>query len=299
MNRYTARPGYSPRDQWGSAAQSPREKWNDHVQATNMRSQMQLRQFMTQSMQRAEEEALRQKLEECSPRAQSPRAQSPRAQSPRDRSLSPRSRTQKGGLYGSTRSPRQLVLKTDKSSVLTATQQAAAAPAAAAQPSVKDLEGMMKKAEEAREAAKAMKAPIAAAQPVEKPPSMQEIKQQQKTIGMAVQAVNSHFSNMFKAFQYIDVDGSGSIGAHELKTALRQWNVGLDEEQANELLTRCDPNGDGQVSYSEFVDALARDTVAPSAMGKRDMQALEAMGVADLDPEFLGHKHVKNYKIGE
>jgi len=102
---------------------------------------------------------------------------------------------------------------------------------------------------------------------------------------------------MFKAFQYIDVDGSGSIGAHELKTALRQWNVGLDDAQADELIKNCDEDGNGQISYSEFVDALARDTVAPSAMGKRDMQALEAMGVADLDPKFLGHHHPKNYKM--
>ena len=35
---------------------------------------------------------------------------------------------------------------------------------------------------------------------------------------------------------------------------------------------------------------LARDTVAPAAMGKRGMQAQDAMGVADLDREFLGHK---------
>ena len=40
----------------------------------------------------------------------------------------------------------------------------------------------------------------------------------------------------------------------------------------------------------EFVDMLARDTVAPAAMGKRGMQAQDAMGVADLDRAFLGHK---------
>ena len=48
-------------------------------------------------------------------------------------------------------------------------------------------------------------------------------------------------------------------------------------------------DGDGNLSYSEFVDALARDTVAPGALGKRGMQAQEAMGVPDLDRAFLGH----------
>ena len=47
-----------------------------------------------------------------------------------------------------------------------------------------------------------------------------------------------------------------------------------------------------QVDYKEFVDVLARDTVAPAAMGKRDMQSLEAMGVdsQELLAEQLGHK---------
>jgi hypothetical protein len=49
------------------------------------------------------------------------------------------------------------------------------------------------------------------------------------------------------------------------------------------------------VDYKEFVDVLARDTVAPAALGKRDMQAKEAMGVESLDKAFLGHGNsVKN-----
>ena len=48
---------------------------------------------------------------------------------------------------------------------------------------------------------------------------------------------------------------------------------------------------------AQFVDALARDTVTLAAMGKRDMQALEAMGVANLDKEFLGfNRKIKNTK---
>jgi len=36
------------------------------------------------------------------------------------------------------------------------------------------------------------------------------------------------------------------------------------------------------VDYKEFVDVLARDTVAPAALGKRDMQASDAMGVDEF-----------------
>ena len=54
-------------------------------------------------------------------------------------------------------------------------------------------------------------------------------------------------------------------------------------------------SGDGQVDYKEFVDVLARDTVALAAMGKRGMQSKQAMGVdayAAMD-EQLGHAKVK------
>ena len=44
---------------------------------------------------------------------------------------------------------------------------------------------------------------------------------------------------------------------------------------------------------AEWLDAAcaqaAVDGVAPAALGKRDMQAEEAMGVASLDKAFLGH----------
>ena len=87
----------------------------------------------------------------------------------------------------------------------------------------------------------------------------------------------------------IELDRSGRLGKAELKRALDLWNVPVDDDKIEELIAACDEDGDGQVSYAEFVDALARDTVAPAAMGKRDMQAMEAMGVADLDKAFLGH----------
>ena len=58
-------------------------------------------------------------------------------------------------------------------------------------------------------------------------------------------------------------------------------------------------SGDGFINYDEFVDALARDTVAPDAMGKRGMQSDEAMGVSAfaLLEEQLGHKKVENFKM--
>jgi len=105
----------------------------------------------------------------------------------------------------------------------------------------------------------------------------------------ASEALNSRFSDMFKAFQYVDLDRSGTLNKAELQRAIEMWNLPVDESKLDDLIAACDADGDGNVDYKEFVDVLARDTVAPAAMGKRDMQAMQAMGAADVDPAFLGH----------
>ena len=106
---------------------------------------------------------------------------------------------------------------------------------------------------------------------------------------MASEALNSRYTNMFKAFQFVDLDRSGRLGRDEIRQALDLWNIEIDSQKLDELINACDADGDGNLSYAEFVDALARDTVNPEAMGKRGMQAMEALGVPDLDRAFLGH----------
>ena len=114
----------------------------------------------------------------------------------------------------------------------------------------------------------------------------------------ASDALNSRFSDMFKAFQYVDLDRSGTLNEKEIRRALDMWNIPIEDDKLKDLIAACDEDGNGEVDYKEFVDVLARDTVAPAAMGKRDMQAEEAMGVASLDKAFLGHgAGVKNAKF--
>jgi len=107
----------------------------------------------------------------------------------------------------------------------------------------------------------------------------------------ASNALNSRYSDMFKAFKYLDQDNSGTLDEKEIKRALQMWNIAYDDKKVKELIDATDHDGDGQVDYKEFVDALARDTVAPAAMGKRDMQSKDAMGVGAYDAldEQLGH----------
>ena len=96
-------------------------------------------------------------------------------------------------------------------------------------------------------------------------------------------AMNSRFKDMFKAFQFVDMDRSGTLDYKELRRALDLWNLPIDDQKLQELIEACDHDGDGQVDYKEFVDVLARDTVNPEAMGKRDMDAKAAFGVDNID----------------
>ena len=89
-------------------------------------------------------------------------------------------------------------------------------------------------------------------------------------------AMNSRFTELYKAFQFIDVDRSGYLGGAELRRALDLWNLKVDDATISALMKACDTDGDGQVSYAEFVDALARDTVSLGAMAKQRSKAAHA-----------------------
>jgi hypothetical protein len=137
-------------------------------------------------------------------------------------------------------------------------------------------------------------APTAKKAPVD---DFQRKRDKEKILSLAEAGLNSRFSNMYKAFQYVDLDRSGRLSRSEIKKALDLWNVPVDDYQLDLLFEKCDEDDDGGISYEEFVDALARGTVAPAAKGKRGMQSKEAMGVdayAMLD-EQLGHGQIKAF----
>ncbi|KOO24475.1 e radial spoke protein 7-like protein [Chrysochromulina tobinii] len=120
--------------------------------------------------------------------------------------------------------------------------------------------------------------------------------QKKAALNQARDAINAKFSNMRKAFQDLDLDASGTLSPKELYHAFDRFNLQMDRGRFQSIIDACDKDGNGSISYEEFVDVLARDTVADAAMGKRGLQAIDAMGVESLDKEFLGHKHIKNIK---
>ena len=122
--------------------------------------------------------------------------------------------------------------------------------------------------------------------------SKEDEKEREDMRRMMEDGVASHFSgNMFKAFQYFDLDRSGRLGKKEIRRVLDLWNIPLDDRRLDLLLSKCDEDGDGEVSYDEFVDNFVRETVAPAAMRKRGQQSKEAMGVSAFDQLDLALGH--------
>ena len=131
----------------------------------------------------------------------------------------------------------------------------------------------------------------------DEPDEFTKKKELQDLLGMASSGMNSRFSDMYKAFQFIDLDRSGRLSKKEISRALDMWNVPVNDRKLDLLMAKCDADDDGGVSYEEFVDALARDTVSNAAMGKRGKQSLEAMGVdsQEMLAHQLGHTKLKKF----
>lgn len=106
------------------------------------------------------------------------------------------------------------------------------------------------------------------------PRSRQTIEQQQaavlinskNAVSKAEEAVSSRFRNMHQAFQYIDVDKSGSISTEELVDALKKWNIPVSGV-LEQLMKACDTDGSGCIDYNEFVAALSQSNKVNTSLG--------------------------------
>ncbi|GAX73998.1 hypothetical protein CEUSTIGMA_g1448.t1 [Chlamydomonas eustigma] len=58
------------------------------------------------------------------------------------------------------------------------------------------------------------------------------------------------------AFKVFDRDGNGSISATELKHVMCNLGAKLSEDEVMEMIQEADVDGDGQLSFGEFVDMM-------------------------------------------
>jgi len=75
------------------------------------------------------------------------------------------------------------------------------------------------------------------------------------------------------AFKEIDKDGSGRLSRDELEDALKRWKVTCPPEKLDRLIRDCDADGDGNISYPEFVEGLSKELIAPSSIGSSVLTA--------------------------
>ena len=64
---------------------------------------------------------------------------------------------------------------------------------------------------------------------------------------------------LWSAFRVFDVDGNGTISKEELQKILLGGNVDIDGDKSiDEIIRECDLNGDGEISFDEFVKMMSK-----------------------------------------
>ncbi|KAH3748501.1 calmodulin-like isoform X1 [Dreissena polymorpha] len=57
-------------------------------------------------------------------------------------------------------------------------------------------------------------------------------------------------------FRRFDKDGDGFITGEEIRTVLRSEGVEITDEEVTQLIIEADTNGDGKISFEEFVNSV-------------------------------------------
>ena len=61
---------------------------------------------------------------------------------------------------------------------------------------------------------------------------------------------------MRKAFEHFDEDHDGFISSTELRKAMKKTKINLTKSQIEIMIKEADYDGDGKVSYDEFVGMM-------------------------------------------
>lgn len=64
-----------------------------------------------------------------------------------------------------------------------------------------------------------------------------------------------------KAFDVFDQDGNGSISQVELKIVLDKIGIEMSDAELKRTMSEADTDGDGEISFTEFVDVVSREPV--------------------------------------
>jgi hypothetical protein len=76
-------------------------------------------------------------------------------------------------------------------------------------------------------------------------------------------------------FDYFDKDGGGTIGKEEVARLFTGHEGVLSEEYVNEMMLEVDADGDGEISWDEFVEAMIPKTDESGELRSTAMERLE------------------------
>ena len=112
-------------------------------------------------------------------------------------------------------------------------------------------------------------------QPLAQPQSvMKEHSAKSRKAGMRMKDyTDMKYKSLAQAFKAADEDRSSKLDQTELLKATMMWSLGLSHDEIDELIEKCDENGDGLIDYGEFSRGLGRLTEAhhgPSPFGQAD-----------------------------
>ena len=80
---------------------------------------------------------------------------------------------------------------------------------------------------------------------------------------------------MRKAFKWVDVDGSGTVNRQELDRALDLMNLNIPRDKIEDFWAAVDKDGSGEIDYTEFCKAFARDSVIDINTKARTQKAMK------------------------
>jgi Ca2+-binding EF-hand superfamily protein len=89
-----------------------------------------------------------------------------------------------------------------------------------------------------------------------------------------------NMNDVYKAFDWCDVDHNGVLDAKEIAKALRLAGQNPTQAEFRKLKATFDQDGNGLFDFQEFTNVICRTYVSPDEMRRK---AMEAFAVFDAD----------------
>ena len=127
----------------------------------------------------------------------------------------------------------------------------------------------------------------------------EELKQRQKAqifsvVRKALEQKRSLFGtavhDTVSLFNAMDTDGSGSLDRFEFRRAMRRLGVGLSPDQVEQLVQAVDSDRSGDITYSEFLEAVLAPEPEPEPESEVALDAAASM-MRDVESGSSGWEH--------